>query len=84
MWEPLRESMESATATDQPRVFCKTLEFLHEHLNAMHIYSANARLHMIAPVLQRDGIDYERSKFNEKIAAGLTLERTKASDFALK
>jgi hypothetical protein len=84
MWEPLRGSMESATATDQPRVFCKTLEFLHERLNAMRIDCANARLRMIAPVLQRHGVDYERSKFNEKIAAGLTLERTKASDLALK
>jgi hypothetical protein len=50
----------------------------------MRIDCANARLRMIAPVLQRHGVDYERSKFNEKIAAGLTLERTKASDLALK
>ena len=84
MWEPLRESMESATASDQPRAFCKALEFLHERLNAMRIDAANARLRMIAPVLQRNGVAYERSKFNEKIAPGLTLERTKASEPALQ
>ena len=76
--------MESATASDQPHAFCKALEFLHERLNAMRINTANARLRMVAPVLQRNCVAYKRSKFNKKIATSLTLERTKASEQVLQ
>ena len=84
MWEPLCESKESATTLDQPRAFCKALEFLHKRLNAMRINTANALLCMIAPVLQRNSVAYECSKFNEKITACLTLEWTKASEQVLQ
>ena len=80
MWEPLRASMESATASDQPSAFCKALEFLHKRLNAMRIDAANARLCLIAPMFQRNRVAYEHSKFNKNIAASLTLEWTKASE----
>ena len=83
MWAPVRESMESATALDQPRVFCKALEFLMERLNAMRIDAANERLRVIAHVIKDHGVKYERDKFDEKLKAGLTLEQTEASSEAV-
>jgi hypothetical protein len=47
----------------KPRAFCKGLEFLLDRVNAMRIDAANARLRLIAPVIQDHGIDYERGKF---------------------
>ena len=83
MWGPVRESMESATALDQPRVFCKALEFLMERLNAMRVDAANERLRVIAHVIKDHGVKYERDKFDEKLKAGLTLEQTEASSEAI-
>ena len=70
--------MESATAAEeQPRAFCDALEFLLERVNAIRIDAANARLRLIAPVIENHGLEYERSKFAEKLENGtLTLERT--------
>ena len=74
-WIPVREAM--AAREEQPRVFCKALEFLLERVNAMRIDAANARLRLIAPVIKDHGIDYERGKFADKLKDGsLTLERT--------
>ena len=79
-WKPVHEAMESAAAEDQPSAFCKALEFLLERVNAMRIDAANARLRLIAPVINTHGIDYERGKFADKLANGsFTLERTEAS-----
>ena len=76
-WVPVCQAMESATAEERPRAFCKALEFLLERLNAMRIDTANARLRQIAQVIQNHGLDYERSKFAEKLQSGsLTLEQT--------
>jgi hypothetical protein len=45
----------------------------------MRIDAANARLRMIANVIQTHGIDYERGKFQDKLDDGsVTLERTTA------
>ena len=78
-WKPVQEAMESAAAEDQPSAFCKALEFLLERVNAMRIDAANARLRLIAPVINTHGIDYERGKFADKLVDGsFTLERTKA------
>lgn len=66
-----------ATSEDQPRVFCKALEFLLERVNAIRIDSANAMLRLIAPVIKNHGIDYERGKFADKLKNGtFTLEKT--------
>ena len=63
---------------DQPRAFCKALEFLLDRINVMRIDAANCRLRLIAPVIKDHGIDYERGKFQDKLNDGsLTLERTK-------
>ena len=76
-WVPVCEAMESATAEERPRVFCKALEFLLERLNTMRIDTANARLRLISPVIKDHGIDYERGKFQDKLKDGsLTLQRT--------
>ena len=69
--------MATTTSEDQPRVFCKALEFLLERVNAMCIDSANAMLCLIAPVIKNHGIDYERGKFADKLKNGtFTLEKT--------
>jgi hypothetical protein len=58
-------ALESApeSRAKKPRAFCKGLEFLLDRVNAMRIDAANARLRLIAPVIQDHGIDYERGKF---------------------
>ena len=79
-WVPVCEAMESATAEEGPRAFCKALEFLLERLNTMRIDTANTRLRQIAPVIQTHGLEYERTKFAEKLQSGsLTLERTEVA-----
>ena len=48
-----------------------------DRVNAMCIDAANARLRLIAPVIQDHGMDYERGKFQDRLNDGtLTLERT--------
>jgi hypothetical protein len=63
--QPAQASEASApeSRAKKPRAFCKGLEFLLDRVNAMRIDAANARLRLIAPVLQDHGIDYERGKF---------------------
>jgi hypothetical protein len=56
-------SLAPESRAKKPRAFCKGLEFLLDRVNAMRIDAANARLRLIAPVLQDHGIDYERGKF---------------------
>ena len=78
-WKEVKVAMEKAAAdaADQPRSFCRALEFLLDRVNAMRIDAANARLRLIAPVLRDHGTDYERGKLADKIKDGsLTLERT--------
>ena len=42
-WRPVAKSMEEAEAAEQPRAFCKALEFLLNRVNVMRIDAANAR-----------------------------------------
>jgi T-complex protein 11 len=76
-WVAVAKAMEEAEAAEQPRAFCKALEFLLDRVNAMRIDAANARLRLIAPVIKDHGIDYERGKLADELKNGtLTLERT--------
>ena len=78
-WAAVERRMTAAAdaAEEQPAAFCGALEFLLERVNALRIDAANARLRLISPVIRDHGIDYERGKFQDKLANGtLTLERT--------
>jgi hypothetical protein len=79
-WKETSDLMsEASTSEEQPRAFCKALEFLLDRVNAMRIDAANARLRLIAPVIKDHGIDYERGKFQDKLNEGtITLDNTKA------
>jgi hypothetical protein len=67
----------STSPEDQPRAFCKALEYLLGRVNAMRIDAANNRLRLISPVIKDHGVDYERGKFQDKLNDGtLTLQRT--------
>ena len=80
-WSDVKAGMVAVAKEEQPRAFCKALEFLLDRVNAMRIDAANARLRLIAPVIKDHGIDYERGKFQDKLNDGsLTLERTEVSD----
>lgn len=57
------EALMTASDVDHPSAFSKALEFLLTSLNVMRIDAANARLRLIAPVIRKHGIDYERGKF---------------------
>jgi hypothetical protein len=75
----LQATFQVTAELERPRVFCKSLEFMLDRVNAMRIDAANARLRLIAPVIKDHGVDYERGKFQEKVDDGsLTLERTTA------
>jgi hypothetical protein len=72
----------ASSPEDQPRAFCKALEFLLGRLNVMRVDAANTRLRLIAPVIKDHGIDYERGKFQGKVNDGaLTLQRTEVCVF---
>ena len=79
-WKETSDLMsEASSSEEQPRAFCKALEFLLDRVNAMRIDAANARLRLIAPVIMDHGIDYERGKFQDKLNEGsITLDNTKA------
>jgi hypothetical protein len=72
-WKVIDTAMQRASESEgdqmdhadssKPRAFCDALEFLLDRLNAMRIDAANARLRVIAPVIQDHGIDYQRAKF---------------------
>ncbi len=67
---------------DQPHAMCKALEFLLGRLNIMRVDCANARLKLIAPVVQDHGVGYERNKFQDKLNDGtMTLARTEVCTF---
>ena len=77
-WDTVQLSMFDAETRDQQsRAFCGALEFLLDRVSALRIDAANTRLRLIAPVIKDHGVEYERGKFQDKLAAGtLTLERT--------
>ena len=78
-WKPVSWGMEHAKPKDQPRAFCRALEFLLGRINAMRVDAANARLRRIAPVIKDHGVEYEQSKFANKLRDGsITLDKTKA------
>jgi hypothetical protein len=59
------------------RAICVALEFFLKRVNMMRMDAANARLRLTAPVVAAHGIDYERTKFREKLLNGtLRLDRT--------
>lgn len=77
IWKEINTEMQEALDVNQPKVFCKALEFLLNRVNAMRVDAANTRLRLISPVIKDHGIDYERGKLQDKINDGsLTLERT--------
>ena len=76
-WAAVEEALRAAEAEEQPSSFCKALEFLLERLNTMRMDAANARLRLIAPVIQDHGVDYERTEFERDLNDGSqSLEKT--------
>ena len=81
-WKDVEAGMRNAVEQEHPRAFCRGLEFLLDRVNAMRIDAANARLRLISPVIKDHGVDYERGKFQDKLADGThTLERTEVKVF---
>ena len=78
-WTLIKQELTDAyeNISNQPVIFCKTLKFLFDSVNNIRFDVANYRLRNIAPVIKDHGVDYERSKFQDKLNNGeLTLERT--------
>jgi hypothetical protein len=50
-WKQVGQAMQDATGEDQPRSFCKALEFLLDRVNAMRIDAANARWPMMLTLI---------------------------------
>jgi hypothetical protein len=59
-WKQVGQAMQEATADEQPRAFCKALEFLLDRVNAMRIDAANARYPIggtVTPFLAHKGVN---------------------------
>ena len=77
-WAEIRLKMEHPDIAYKQQAFVDSLEFLVGCINVTRIDAANARLHLISPVVQEHGLEYERGKFQDKLAGGtLTLDSTK-------
>lgn len=71
------ESIKSSTLENQPHNLCNALKFLLYCINIIKCDCANQRLQLISPVIKKHGIEYVRSKFQNKLDSGvITLEKT--------
>lgn len=78
-WDVLHPRLYTADEADRPAVMAEMLEFFVQLVNQMRIDAANSRLRIIAPVIAAHGVEYEQSKFQEKLDAGeISLEETEA------
>ena len=76
-WATLRVDLD--TGNDKSLVFRNAIRFLQDHVEKMRLDVINANLRVISAVVQNNGVDYERGKFQMKLDDGmLTLERTEA------
>lgn len=78
-WELINQQMIDASINinEQPQTLCKALKFARNHINAIRIDIVNAQIKSMVPIIKDTGIDYERSKFQDKLVNGtFTLERT--------
>jgi hypothetical protein len=76
-WAGVSKDLKEAEKDQQPRTFCRALEFVLDRVNAIRIDAANSRLRLIAPVIRDHGIDYERAHMEKKLKEKtLTLART--------
>jgi hypothetical protein len=69
-WSALEIELLGANEEAQPRVFIAALRFLLEGNKTARLDAANARLSLIAPVVQEHGITYEQGKFMDRLTAG--------------
>jgi hypothetical protein len=76
-WQMIKDAMHAAEAEEQPRAFCKALEFLLNRVNVMRVDACNARLTAISGVVRDFGLNYLRDALKERLDQG-TLERTQA------
>jgi hypothetical protein len=70
-WAEITELFDGAeTLETRARAFTTALEFMMQTMNTCRVDAANTRLRLIAPVIQDHGIDYERGKFQHRVADG--------------
>lgn len=83
-WAPLLQELremqdaDSVTRSYRADLICRAAQFMLKQLNLARVDSANARLRLIEPVIRDHGVEYERTKFNERVQAGQGIEKTKA------
>ena len=70
-WPELQALMARAAedTVQRPHAFCTALRFLLDHVKAVRIVVANARLRLVGWVLQDHGVEYERSHMDKRLAA---------------
>ena len=75
-WKELQQNY-FGPGKDQQVALCKGLQFLSKRVNLMQIDLVNDKLRRGAQGMAEKGVEYERSKFQENLAAGrITLRRT--------
>ena len=80
-WEALRAAARAADCASRPGLLCRMLEGLLRQASAVRAEAANAKLRRLAPAIAEHGADYERAKFQARLAAAgaaAPLERTRA------
>lgn len=63
----------------QPYTLCKAVEYIMTFAQDVRLYVANRRLFLMAPIIKKFGITYEKGHFEQQLHAGtLQLTRTRA------
>ena len=79
-WKEVRAKLgESASKgqAEQARGLCDALQLVMDRVYAVRVDVANLKLRNIAPVVRDHGVQYERTHFEKKLAAGtITLQHT--------
>lgn len=76
-WNDILLSIHSSKQEDKSKIICQALKLFLDLINTIRIDYANKRLQLIAPVIKIHGVNYEKSKFQDKLDKGtITIERT--------
>eukprot|EP00953_Heterococcus_sp_UTEX-ZZ885_P035144 18155-Heterococcus_DN1.PRE.8 len=76
-WETARKAVETGVSPFTLEMVRTALEYLLFKVDEIHLDILNAHLQFVTPFLRRNGVEYERDRFVEKLDAGeVTLEKT--------
>jgi T-complex protein 11 len=69
-WETARIAVETGVSPFTLEMVRSALEYLLSKVDEIHLDILNAHLQFVTPFLRRNGVEYERDRFVEKLDAG--------------